>query len=64
MDYCPDWYPLIQAAKYLGVPPWDLAAQPVIWRNWAFASMRAEDHAQKQKGKLSQMRDKFSRGRR
>lgn len=42
MGECPDWYELIQAARYLGVPPWDLAMQPVCWRNWASEAMRQE----------------------
>jgi len=30
------------AAKYLGVAPWDLARQPVLWQQWAWA-LRSED---------------------
>jgi hypothetical protein len=29
------WYRLIRAAKYLGVPPWELAEQPIWWLNAA-----------------------------
>ncbi len=28
-------YLLVRAARHLGVAPWDLAAQPVFWRDWA-----------------------------
>lgn len=31
----PDWYPLIVAAKELGVPPWELERQPTYWRERA-----------------------------
>lgn len=41
----PSWYRLIRAAKYLGVPPWDLAAQPHTWVNMAEAAQDAEAHA-------------------
>lgn len=38
----PDWYPLIRAARYLGVPPWELARQPATWMEWALTSEAAE----------------------
>ena len=28
-------YYLFRAARYLGVPPWELEKQSVKWRNWA-----------------------------
>lgn len=31
----PDEFALITEARYLGVPPWELAAQPVYWRRLA-----------------------------
>lgn len=43
MGACPEWYPLIQAARYLGVPPWELAERPLIWREWALAAMAADN---------------------
>jgi hypothetical protein len=45
-DY-PDWYLIIQAAKYLGVPPWELMKQSVFWRNAALKCMQAEYSARK-----------------
>lgn len=42
MGGVPDWYPLIRAARYLGVAPWDLARQPVWWREIALQAERAE----------------------
>lgn len=38
---------LIRAARYLGVTPWELDAQPTIWRDWALAAEGAEDEARK-----------------
>jgi len=42
---CPPWYPLLRAARYLGVPPWELARQPVTWQRWALAAEEAEGAA-------------------
>lgn len=41
----PWWYGLIRAARYLGVPPWELAQQPVFWREAALACEEAEASA-------------------
>lgn len=43
---CPDWYGLIQAAKYLNVAPWQLLEQSVYWRDKAIIAMSAEHDAQ------------------
>jgi hypothetical protein len=40
-------YALIQAAKYLGVPPWVLAEQPKFWQDKAHLYMTAEHQADK-----------------
>lgn len=47
----PDFYPLIRAARYLRVAPWDLAGIPEtrgcqVWINWALVCERAENQAQ------------------
>jgi hypothetical protein len=47
MGECPDWYATMQAAKYLGVPPWELLDQPVWWRDKAIIAMSAEQNARK-----------------
>lgn len=52
MGAIPDWYPLLRAAKYLGVAPWELARQPAIWRTWAVMGENAEAKAQEQLAKL------------
>lgn len=44
----PDWYQVLRAAKYLGVAPWQLLEQPVIWMDWALAAESAEIDAQNQ----------------
>jgi hypothetical protein len=39
---CPDDYALVQAAKYLGVAPWELMHQSAWWRIRALKFMNAE----------------------
>lgn len=38
----PDWYPLIVAARAMGVAPWELHAQPVFWTEVGLAYQQAE----------------------
>jgi len=38
----PDWYPLLRAAKYLNVPPWELLDQPLFWREKALIAERVD----------------------
>lgn len=45
MGAIPDWYPLIRAARYLKVPPWELAQQPLYWLDWALMAQAAEIEA-------------------
>lgn len=47
----PDWYVLIRAARYLGTPPWELARQPTLWRDWALAAESAEAGAEAERMK-------------
>ncbi len=42
----PHWYLLIRAAKYLGVPPWDLEQAPIEWFYRALAAEEAEAKAE------------------
>lgn len=42
----PEAYPLIRAARYLGVAPWDLLERPLIWTVWARLFEDAENEAQ------------------
>ncbi len=41
----PDWYPLMKAAKYIGVKPWELMRKPLVWQQWALAMQKAEEEA-------------------
>jgi hypothetical protein len=50
--YYPESYPLVQAAKYLGVAPWELLEQPIFWRNQALLFMTAEAQAQEQRQQM------------
>lgn len=60
MGEAPEWWVLIQAAKYLGVPPWDLEQQRPFWLNAALASLSAENDPQVVKARemLATMRAK------
>ena len=57
MGECPSWYRLMQAAKYLGVAPWDLAVQPAWWQEMALTAMSSEAGAEKQKSKKASKRN-------
>jgi hypothetical protein len=46
-DTFPDWYVTVQAAKWLGVAPWDLMKQPLYWTHWGLAGRSAENKAEK-----------------
>jgi hypothetical protein len=39
----------MKEAQYLGVAPWELLEQPVVWRSWARMAARAESEARRQK---------------
>ncbi len=45
MGALPDWYTLLRAARYLQVAPWELAARPMIWMDWALTAESAENEA-------------------
>ena len=45
MGSCPDWYAMVQAAKYLGVPVPDIVHVPIYWIDKAFIAMTAEHQA-------------------
>ena len=48
MGELPDWYTTLRAAKYLGVAPWDLALQPLVWEQWAIEALAAEGAAEEE----------------
>lgn len=43
----PDWYVVVRAAKYLGVPPWELAEKPTYWLEWALTAMGIDGESEK-----------------
>lgn len=43
MGDAPYQYTVIEAAKWLGVAPWDLMQQPVCWITWALNHKRATE---------------------
>lgn len=45
----PDWYPLLRAAKYLGVAPWELAEQSASWMRWAIIAESAEAETEEER---------------
>jgi hypothetical protein len=51
MGRCPEWYPILRAARYLGVAPWELSVQPMIWMQWALTAERAENDAEAARAK-------------
>ena len=46
MGTMPEWYPLIRAARYLGVAPWKLLEQQSAWVDFALIAESAENEAQ------------------
>jgi len=52
MGECPDWYPLLKAARYMGVAPWELAERPIAWQEWALMAESAEISAANQQSAL------------
>lgn len=43
----PEWYALVQAAKWLGVAPWELLDKPIHWLHWGLAGRKAEAGAER-----------------
>lgn len=41
----PPMFLLLRAARYLGVPPWELAEQSTVWQNYALVMESAEAKA-------------------
>lgn len=56
MGEAPDWWFHVRAARYLGVSPWDLAGQPVFWRNVALISEDVEAQFQQDMQRREQSR--------
>jgi hypothetical protein len=41
----PEFYDVIVAAQWAGVPPWELAKQSDVWRHWILITKVATDQA-------------------
>lgn len=54
MAWMPDYYPVIKAARYLGVPPWELLEQSIYWRDKALIVQAAEDQAKAERQRRNQ----------
>jgi hypothetical protein len=54
MGESPEWYSLLKAARYLGVPPWELLRQPRVWYEMALAADAAEMAARSDAAKRQQ----------
>ena len=48
MGSVPPWFQVIKAARWLGVPPWELLTRPPVWMEWALVAETAEATAQRQ----------------
>lgn len=63
MGECPSWYSFLRAAKYLGVPPWDLLEKPKAWVALALDAESAEAYAEEQHTNRAQRRANQGKGR-
>lgn len=61
MGECPEWYPLLRAARYLNVAPWELIERPQTWTDWALAAESAEDAAREQLHKRAERKGRRRR---
>lgn len=50
-------------AKWLGVPPWELIRQPIVWQEWGRAAMNAEAGASAEIQKREARRARTARAR-
>lgn len=60
----PSWYSLIRAARYLGVPPWELMYRVETlgeryWVSWATAAAYAEKNAEWQNRRRAENAEKY-----
>lgn len=47
--YVPQMYMLFRAAKYVGVPPWELSEQSIYWMNHALQYEQIENEAERKR---------------
>ncbi len=58
MGQIPDWYRTRAAAKGMGVAPWELAAQPLVWQEWELTAQAAEAAAQRERERHAERKRK------
>jgi len=56
----PTWYPLLRAARYMGVAPWELMDRPIAWMEWALIAEAAENEAREVMAKKGRRNDHSS----
>lgn len=61
MGELPEWYITVKAARLAGVPPWELAAQPLIWQSWIHAADIAELAARTERDAINERKAKRNR---
>lgn len=58
MGELPSWYRLQEAARYLGVSPWELGERPVIEVERALAAKDAEAYAERKLAREAEVRSR------
>lgn len=58
MGEVPGWYPLIVAARYLKVAPWELRKQSVFWVHAALMARTSEIKAQEHRQRHAESRNR------
>ena len=63
-QFPPDYYYLIRAAKFLGVPPWELWERKfsILWQQWARICETAELEAKQEREERENKKGKGGRG--
>lgn len=52
----PDWYIIIQIAKFYGVAPWELLKQPPAWIEWGKNLIQIEGQVAQYKQQKQRMK--------
>lgn len=47
MGSMPEWYPLLRAARWMHVAPWDLMERPIFWMRIILDAEAAENEAER-----------------
>lgn len=51
MGDAPEWWGLVQAARFLNVPPWELMERSSFWRDVALSAINSENRWQEHAAK-------------